>query len=650
MIGERRVIDAFKSSDITCVALVDDAFDPPAVPEEQMGAALDLLTGLQAGELAPGVSLSAEEIADAILALNNSEYSAESLLEVIARLYAAYVATDAEHFDPGGAFKVSKGNNLGYVRPILSLLRKCGAGLEVITCGAQPGEMDAAVKRAHLIFVDFFLSANLGADGDPSEEQKAQARAASITRLRGLIDERKDEPGGTPAVILMSSHEVEHRMKEFREEISQASGDVFAARFDFLQKKDVSTGVSGVIEVKGDALESLLGIVQSFAFGHAIYLALQQWKMGANNAVEQVWRDINALTMKDFAYLTRFRLAQEGMNLSEYLEWFFSECVSDAISRAVDWNHASFKDIDRTNGPVASVRGAFDGPTNQIAAMYDRVRVEKPRSTKRRSHRMGDLFVGNEDKTGRKVRAILTPDCDLIVRGNGSRKAPRVLTVGGVLRDIHAADAPLADFLLIDGQPQCVRWDLKDVRTYDWGSWAQPGSNGRVFKFLGTLKPIYAYELRARVLDDIGRFGLNVPPAFGASASARVIVNGTTHDFEFRLAEGNAAACSLVLSRGGADTTQAIFYERAVATLISALAKIDANEVPAGSGRTALEGIQRKDGDQDKLMASLTAKGVSLKETVLGIGIVTKAVGRGSPVRPWCQIVLSNELIGSTVA
>ena len=652
MIEERRVIDAFKSSAITCVALVDDAFDPPQVPDEHMGAALDLLSALPPGELTAGVSLSAGEIAAAIQALNDSEYAADALLLAITRLFAAYVASDEDRFDPAGAFKAQKSNNLQYVRPIIALLRKCDPELDIILCGAQPSEMDDAARQAQLIFVDFFLSANLAADGDPSEEQKESAREASLARLRQLIEGRKTEPDGTPAVILMSSHDVEHRMKQFREEISETSGDIFASRFDFLQKKQVSTAEDGHVDIEGNALESLLGIVQSFAFGRAVYLALQQWKSGANAAVENVWRDINALKMKDFAYLTRFRLAQEGMNLSEYLEWFFSECLNDAISQAVDWTHQSFKDIDRVNGPVTEVRGAFDGATDQIAVMFDRVRVEKPRATTRRNHRMGDLFIGKDDKAGRKVRAILTPDCDLIARGGaGNRKALRVLTVGGVLRDIQAQDAPLADFLLIDGKPQCVRWDLKDVRTYDFNAWAKPGSNGRIWKFLGTLRPLYACELRARVLEDLARFGLNVPPALGSSAGAKAIINGLTQDFEIWLAPEGSAACSLVLSRGGADTTQAIFYESAVAHLIAELAKIDIAIMPPGDYRKPLERIQRKTSDQDKLMYKLTAEGVAVaKNSVLGIKITTKAIGRGATGRPWCQIVLSNELIASAAA
>ncbi|PZQ86810.1 MAG: hypothetical protein DI534_16130 [Leifsonia xyli] len=650
MIEERRVIDAFKTSEITCVALLDDAFDPPTVPDEHMGAALDLFGQLTAGELATGVTISQPEIDAALEALSASEYAAEALQHGFARLFAAYVATGEDRFDPGGAFKSKKANNLTYVQPILALLRKCDPTLEIILCGSHESEMDDAARRAQLIFVDFFLNANLSSDGDPNDEQKESARAASLTRLKQLIEVHKTAPAEMPAVILMSSHDVEHRMEDFRKEVSADSGDIFAARFDFLPKKEV-TKETNHIAIQGRALESLLGIVQSFAFGRAALLALREWKKGADAAVEDVWHEINALKLKDYAYLTRFRLAQEGMNLSEYLEWFFSECLNDAISRKVDWSHQAFDDIDRIDGPTATVRGAFDGATDQVAKMFDRVRVEKPRSTRRRNHRMGDLFIGKEGQDGRKVRAILTPDCDLIKRKNGKAKAIRVLTVGGVLRDIHADDAPLADFLLVDDKPQCIRWSLKDVRSYDFNQWPKPATDGRTWKFLGTLRPLYAYELRARTLDDLGRYGLNVPPAIGSSAAARVIVDGTAEDIEFLLADDGKAACSLVLSRGGADFTQAIFYESAVTRLLDELRKIPPDKMTKGGSRTSLENLQRKALDQDKLMEKLTEAGLAVgKDSVAGIKVTTKAVNRGRSGRPWCQIVLSNELISSVAA
>ena len=643
MIQQRRVLEAFHASPITCVALIDDAFDAPAVPGDQAGALLELLQGLAPGSLLPGVELSKPEIDTALASLQASEYDSDEVLVAIRRLFDAFIRSGQDRFDPGGVFAATKANNLAYVRPILDLLRKCDPSLELIPCGSDPSDVDAAAARAQLIFVDFFLNANLSPDGEPSEEQKEAARAASLARVSQLIESRPN-PDDTPAIILMSSHEVGERIEKFRLDLSTDKGRVFASRFEFVEKRQFERVASGDIQIQGPALDALLSIIQSFAFGKALHVALLQWKAGADAAIEEVWRDIGAMNLKDFAYLTRFRLALEGTGLAEYLEWFFSECLGDAIGRSVNWAHVAFKLIDKADGPVTQVRGAFDGPTNKVAEMFDHVRVEKPRAQPRRNHRMGDLYITAAVNDVREVRAILTPDCDLMVRKVGDDpKASRLLTVTGVLDKIDAPDASLSDFLLVNGVPHNIRWRLKDIRTVDFDAFPSPGKRGKRLTPAGTLKPLYAYELRNRVLEDLARFGLNVVPAMGANASVQAFVHGSDEDVVIDLAPAARSACSLVFSRGGSDTTQAIFYESAVARFISELVAIDPNTVPEGEIRTALTKVQLGVVAQNTLMAKLSADGVAIGKAVLGIGISSKLIARNAKGRPWCQLIISGE-------
>src|SRR5208283_3149526 len=165
MIRERRILDALKESEIKCVALLDDAFDPPILLDEQMGALVELLSTLPEGRIAPDVEITRQQI-DAVLAdLNKSEYSSDEVLSTVAKLFFGFVMTGDKKFDPGGAFEAAKANNLHYVRPILQLLRKCSPDLDIILCGSTASNMDEAAKRAQLIFVDYFLNANLSPDG-----------------------------------------------------------------------------------------------------------------------------------------------------------------------------------------------------------------------------------------------------------------------------------------------------------------------------------------------------------------------------------------------------------------------------------------------------------------------------------------------------
>lgn len=84
--------------------------------------------------------------------------------------------------------------------------------------------------------------------------------------------------------------------------------------------------------------------------------------------------------------------------------------------------------------------------------------------------------------------------------------------------------------------------------------------------------------------------------------------------------------------------------------MITELKNVDGKDMSNAENRKALESVQLKAAKQDELMHKLTATGVALgKDSVLGIKVTTKGVGRGAKGRPWCQLVISNELISSSI-
>lgn len=646
MMHERAVTAAIAKSAITRIALLDDAFDPPIMPEDSMGPLYELVEGLAAGELAPAVSVTQAELDECKLALSQSEYAAEPVRVLIAKLFDAFVRTGDQKFDPAGHFRTVKANNLAHVVPLLALLRKCDPALELMPIGSQASDLDQAVKAAHLIFVDYYLNANLSPDGEPSPEQEMRARASSIARLTELLDGVAPVDG--PSIVLMSSHKVGDRMETFRGELATRRGEAFASRFTFIEKRQFGLKNQN-ISIEPEAFDSILEVIRSHAFGRALHTALTQWKAGAEAAVNSVWADMNALTLKDFSYLVRFRLAQEGMALSEYVEWFFNECLSDAVGQAVDWEGDAFKLIDKPDGPVTDIRGAYDGPTKSIAEMFDKVRIEKPRKTARRNHRMGDLYLFTKRDGTQEVRALLTPDCDLIRRKSGSCKARALLFVSGTLAAIDAPDASLSDFVILDKVAHNILWQPKDIHTVPLRHFNAPTNHPKRFRPIGTLKPLYAYELRARVLDDLSRFGLNVPPALGSNASVSAIVDGAAKDFTFELADAGKAACSLVFSRGQLDQTRAVFFESAVAKLISELTGLDPASLGDGP-RKKLAEVKNKLAIQDSIMTKLSADGVIINSpAVAGIQVTSKLAGRGAAGRPWCQLLVTNSAVGGNL-
>ena len=179
------------------------------------------------------------------------------------------------------------------------------------------------------------------------------------------------------------------------------------------------------IDVAADAADALLDIFQSYEFGRALHAALRCWLESAAVAVKRWGVRSSASRLKDFAYLARFRLAQEGEGLVEYLEWFFGECLLDSVGKAVD-SAAEVDDLIRAlNGSAADpIEGSFDGPNEESCRSISSRANRRSWKSRSSNYRMGDLYLTGEGNK-RSIIAVVTPDCDLIVRDGGKRQAPR---------------------------------------------------------------------------------------------------------------------------------------------------------------------------------------------------------------------------------
>lgn len=311
-----RVITAIEQGGITQVVVIDDAFDPPSVGDEDAGPLLDLLTKEEHARARREAALSDEEAAAAATALNETEYAHEALTVVVAKLYARFVQKFDKRFDPAGRFEALKGSNLSYVRPLLRLLGRC-KGVTVVRVGSNDQATELGKHEAQVVFVDYYLDRSFTAASDPDGPQGAAARNASIRMLRAVLDA---QPGTGPSVMLMSSHAVASRADAFRREVRDSKRPIFASRFAYMAKDDLKEDEAGGIEIAPAAADALLDIAQRHLFAGAIEDALTHWKVGVDRAVESVWHTITELELKDFAYLSRFRLAEEGQPLSSYLE------------------------------------------------------------------------------------------------------------------------------------------------------------------------------------------------------------------------------------------------------------------------------------------------------------------------------------------
>ena len=212
----------------------------------------------------------------------------------------------------------------------------------------------------------------------------------------------------------------------------------------------------------GDAADVLMDTWASFDFGRTLEAALQQWRCGAESGLKALYKELRDLDVRDFAYLLRFRLYEEGEPFADYLEWFLGESLRAAVDDGVKWKTREFARLncrELTNG----IEGAHSVPSSRIAALFGRMRFNSRENRVRARFGLGDLYIGPDQ---RNVRMVITPDCDLVVRDE-VRTASRLLSVGGTIRGL-GEDKAVAGNLILLRTPKAITWELKDVMSHEF--------------------------------------------------------------------------------------------------------------------------------------------------------------------------------------
>ena len=628
---DARIVAAIKQGEIKKIVVIDDAFDPPALDNDDAGPLLDFLEDAANATTLKKARLEVAEIEGAIAAIHASEYSDENLQAVVSKLYTKFVEKFETRFDPSGRFTVNKGDNLRRVRPLLLLLSKC-AGTSVTRIGSDAGEADFAKLKPDAIFIDYYLDPILNPDAPPNAEREGRARLESLQMLRQVLS---GKPGLVPSVILMSSHSVRAEADKFRQEINREGSRLFASRFKYISKDDLEEEEDGSVTVDSEAADALLDIAQCHKFAGTIEEALLQWKSGVERAVGEVWNTITDMELKDYAYLSRFRLAEEGQPLSSYLDWFLGEVLVDAVARTVKWDHPSFKSLDAgaTRGNTGGqIEGVFDGPTDRIAELYFRARVDARLSREGSDLRTGDLYV-HKDRAD-EILAVVTPDCDLVLR-NKKRKAKRMMVVAGAIQKIDAPESSIADYIQL-GKRKAANsvWNPKDIRTLEYDD---IGENAH--RLVGTLRPMYAQELQRRVLNDLGRVGLAVAPALAMSATTSVVLAGAEGPIRTSIVRKGKASCIVIPKRGTTDKPRIVYHRSFAADLLQLIfSHPDGALTPAAE--LHLNNL-RAPRNQQQFFDSLCGEGQLDGGALFGIETTLQAEKVKGDI-PWCQILVKH--------
>lgn len=617
----RTTVDA---SAIRRVAIVDDVFDTPAIGPDDTGAFLEFL---QSGEEARAQAQIDRVVWDAAITdISVAEHDSENVAEVLEKLYEKYIYTGDIKCDPAGIFR-TRDANLGFLRPLLELLRSCQS-LVIRTYGSATLTVSEE-EMPDLVLVDLYLDPAISPVDEPIQGEALAAVDKSMARVRPLL--AKD-----PAIILMSSHG-EKGQQEAESYRARLNDRVYGSRFSFVDKGQVTKHPELGLKVEGTARDTLLDAFQTYKFGQALSEAMNRWLASAKDAVDAIGKDVRRLQLKEIAYLIQFRLAAEGQGLEEYLEWFFGEALLDYIIRATDDAHAR-NPLEHAldSAAVMSIDGGFE-PTKGVAKLYHRVRIESIRSRVRKNFRLGDLY---RDKRSNRVVAVMTPDCDLVLRKGKKgevRNAEHLLLVPGVISDLEKTSASVGDFLMIGETPHNIQWLYKKVFSAPFnGTLEKAGHSGDDYEYLGALRPLYAQEIQANLLNHVGRVGVAVPPVVGLPAIATIVVR-TVSTLKEISAQGTTFNCSLVPSRASDQQPRVVFDREVIRKIKAALMDMPSDDLIAGAAEN-IESLRLENGDSIERALKLGPEiGADL-----GNGIMLATGKRnGTEAGPWCAIYIS---------
>lgn len=560
-----QIIEGLKASVVERVLVVDDAYDPPVLSRGREGDLLGILQRPDLRDYVSEESLREGDLQAAIQALLEGEYEHAAVSDATSSLFDAYLQERSDAVDPGAQFAELKAPALETLDPLLELLQGSGDTLSVRRVGRESALAASRELQPDLILMDFFLSPPDRSTGAETRQEQFVDRKSSIGLLRSIL---KAGEALTPAVILMSSGDVAERARRYRTSLEET---VMAFRFGFLKKSWIRRAGHELI-ADGDAADVLLDVSGSFEFGRTLETGLRHWKDGAEAGLRELYAELRDLEVKDFAYLMRFRLYEEGTPFADYLEWLLGESVRAVVEKNVEWRRDAFTRLNDEKLTEA-IAGAHQAPSSRIAKLFHRIRFDSEANRVRRRFALGDLFA---DPAGGNVRMVITPDCDLVVR-NGAPSASRLLTVGGTIRGLGHKQA-FADNLIFIRAPKAITWNLKDVMSHCFGDIGELQVNGTMYSYYATMRALPAQTIQKAVLGDLARVGSAVPPIVDVAAPVSVYVK-TSVDGQPRVAELEelkGAHAQVLMPRGGSDREmRALFTLRFVRRLIARLEEFD---------------------------------------------------------------------------
>lgn len=540
---------AMLGGNILRAAIIDDAYDPPEFDGlaagdvalarnnlrdlEDDGETPQAKTALAALEQATGVGISAvtKRLRDAAIlrplwALYQTDGTPPEVRTALAPIFRALAVDQMERLKP-----------LETLRKLLT-----DAGVEVMTFGAVVAVQEFG--SFDLIFLDYFLDRAVPIDPQAAvdDQVRIDARQRSIDFLRALV--RKD-PTNIPLVMLISTAGVHDDLPVFRE-----GAQMLASKMEFLSKTIAANDETRTVH-------AIVALANQREQADTLWALLQTWRTAVNAASESLWTSIRQVDLLDYSYMQEFRLKSEKTSLADYLTWLFNGKLVDLVERHLE--EAGVRgSIDSVQLPESIVgRLAPSGTVADIYASLTTTLVPAGDARQRPMGWSGDVYVDtatynrmfNTRRRSKKskspmpqVLAVVTPSCDLIV--GRSDKLRSVTMIGGYLIPLEEEPDPTTHFLVINKHPYVVAWEPKWPVTCPIEEMKGDRALGGRYHRVARLRDIYHAELQHKLMSDMSRIGLPVPPVMSKAVGFKVLakVDGGIYQEVFARPVDRAAA------------------------------------------------------------------------------------------------------------
>lgn len=517
--------DAAQLGGVRLLAIVDDAYDPPAGSEISEDAFNRFVQSLEDhGEWLAALS-AATDLVEADLDDWEAFTAKDALLQQLWDLRVGVASHEAMTPAAGESLDIlfsdvsqDRTSKLIQLKPLEKLLAE--TDVRLMKLGADPAPQ--LVATADVVFLDLFLSGDVPSEAEPSATPRSvldKARDRAMRYLEAVRQETaNDHKAVPPAFILISSLGTQQIAQNFRKRTSQT-----ASRFRFVQKQAIEKqDPQGLLTIA-----EILRTCRASALIEPIRKSLPDV---VADAQKWVGDQLVELDIADFARLFELSLQSEGQLVEDYVK----EVVAGAIAERVMCAFSNrVPTLDRPN-PFGDVPSDFmETPSNAMAELYSATKITTDRGYRGQDGAAplsGDLYFDGElpkrmatSLEGRSVSAVMTPICDLMSRDGGVPAATSVLMLEGTLRPTHHKHELDTQIVSLRGRFYEVDWEMKRPQALPLKE-LKKDVRAKKRVWLGRLKGEHFLALQSSYLSSFGRVGLLKAPAIFEPLAGEICV------------------------------------------------------------------------------------------------------------------------------